>query len=173
MAFILLDLLFQSYLWRLRLYLSSHITPKIVLNITKTVKIYWYISTFFEVLMICLIFQFLRASYALITRYCEQKQKACSAVIFHILQFFFFHSTLPSRSHEVPPYCLALFLFCDPADMDVKIFFSRQFSFYVARETREIVVRVRNDPRSKPTLKKFNIEEFSVIDVDGTTQRLV
>ena len=86
---------------------------------------------------------------------------------------FFFHSTLPSRSHEVPPYCLALFLFCDPADMDVKIFFSRQFSFYVARETREIVVRVRNDPRSKPTLKKFNIEEFSVIDVDGTTQRLV
>ena len=86
---------------------------------------------------------------------------------------FFFHSTLPSRSHEVLPYCLALFLFCDPADMDVKIFFSRQFSFYVARETREIVVRVRNDPRSKPTLKKFNIEEFSVIDVDGTTQRLV
>ena len=115
MAFILLDLLFQSYLWRLRLYLSSHITPKIVLNITKTVKIYWYISTFFEVLMICLIFQFLRASYALSTRYCEQKQKACSAVIFHILRW---------RSHEVLPYYLALFLFCDPADMDVKIFFS-------------------------------------------------
>ena len=152
--------------------MSSHITPKIVLNITKTVKIYWYISTFFEVLMICLIFQFLRASYALSTRYCEQKQKACSAVIFDILPFFF-DSTLPSRSHEVLPYCLALFLFCDPADMDVKIFFSRPFSFYVARETREIVVRVRNDPRSKPTLKKFNIEEFSVIDVDGTTQRLV
>ena len=180
MAFILLDLLFQSYLWRLRLYLSSHITPKIVLNITKTVKIYWYISTFFEVLMICLIFQFLRASYALITRYCEQKQKACSAVIFHILQFFFFDSTLPWRSHEVPPYCLALFLFCDPADMEAKIFLVSpalslqvQFSFYMARETREIVVRVRNDPRSKPTLKKFNIEEFSVIDVDGTTQRLV
>ena len=85
----------------------------------------------------------------------------------------FCDSSLPSRSHEVLPYCLALFLFCDPADMDVKIFFSRQFSFYVARETREIVVRVRNDPRSKPTLKKFNIEEFSVIDVDGTTQRLV
>ena len=105
--------------------MSSHITPKIVLNITKTVKIYWYISTFFEVLMICLIFQFLRASYALSTRYCEQKQKACSAVIFHILQFFsFFDSTLPSRSHEVLPYYLALFLFCDPADMDVKIFFS-------------------------------------------------
>ena len=164
--------------------MSSHITPKIVLNITKTVKIYWYISTFFEVLMICLIFQFLRASYALSTRYCKQKQKACSAVIFHILQFFFFHSTFPSRSHEVPPYCLALFLFCDPADMDVKIFFSVarrlqlsvykvQFSFHVARETREIVVRVRNDPRSKPTFKKFNIEEFPVIDVDGTTKRLV
>ena len=37
---------------------------------------------------------------------------------------FFFDSTLPSRSHEVLPYYLALFLFCDPADMDVKIFFS-------------------------------------------------
>ena len=97
---------------------------------------------------------------------------------------FFFDSTFPSRSHEVLPYCLALFLFCDPADMDVKIFFSVarrlqlsvykvQFSFHVARDTREIVVRVRNDPRSKPTFKKFNIEEFSVIDVDGTTQRLV
>ena len=124
MAFILLDLLFQSYLWPLRLYLSSHITPKIVLNIYQTVKIYWYISTFFEVLMICLIFQFLRASYALSTRYCEQKQKACSAVIFHILQFFLF--SIPLWSNEVPPYCLALFLFCDPADMDVKIilFFS-------------------------------------------------
>ena len=96
----------------------------------------------------------------------------------------FCDSSLPSRSHEVLPYCLALFLFCDPADMDVKIFFSVarrlqlsvykvQFSFHVARETREIVVRVRNDPRSKPTFKKFNIEEFSVIDVDGTTQRLV
>ena len=68
--------------------------------------------------------------------------------------------------------------------MDVKIFFSVarrlqlsvykvQFSFHVARETREIVVRVRNDPRSKPTFKKFNIEEFPVIDVDGTTKRLV
>ena len=181
MAFILLNLLFQSYLWRLRLYLSSHITPDIVLNITKTIKIYWYISTFFEILMICLIFQFLRASYALSTRYCEQKQKACSAVIFHILQFFF---SIPLCLHEVLPYCLALFLFCDPADMDVKIFFSIatrlqlsvykvQFSFYVARETREIVVRVRNDPRSKPTFKKFNIEEFPVIDVDGTTKRLV
>ena len=34
---------------------------------------------------------------------------------------FFFDSTLPSRSHEVLPYCLALFLFCDPANMDVKI----------------------------------------------------
>ena len=97
---------------------------------------------------------------------------------------FFFHSTLPSRSHEVPPYCLALFLFCDPADMDVKIFFSVatrlqlsvykvQFSFYAARETREIVVRVRNDPRSKPTFKKFNIEEFPVIYIDCTTKRLV
>ena len=136
--------------------------------------------------MICLIFQFLRASYALSTRYCKQKQKACSAVIFHILQFFFrFHFAFTkSRSHEVLPYCLALFLFCDPADMDVKIFFSVarrlqlsvykvQFSFYVARETREIVFRVRNDPRSKPTFKKFNIKEFPVIDVDGTTQRLV
>ena len=79
------------------------------------------VYTFFEVLMICLIFQFLRASYALSTRYCKQKQKACSAVIFHILQFFVFDSTLPWRSHEVPPYCLALFLFCDPADMEAKI----------------------------------------------------
>ena len=55
---------FHSYVWLLRLYLSSHITQEIVLNVTKTVKIYWYISTFFEVLMICLIFQFLTASYA-------------------------------------------------------------------------------------------------------------
>ena len=36
----------------------------------------------------------------------------------------FCDSTLPSRSHEVLPNCLALFLFCDPADLDVKIFFS-------------------------------------------------
>ena len=64
MLFLPSDLLFHNYLWLLQLYLSSHITPEIVLNITKTVKIYWYISTFFKVLMICLIFQFLRASYA-------------------------------------------------------------------------------------------------------------
>ena len=123
MAFILLDLLFQSYLWRLRLYLSSHITPKIVLNITKTVKIYWYISTFFEVHMICLIFQFLRASYALSTRYCEQKQKACSAVIFHILQFFFrFHFAFTKSRSTALLFSFVLVLW--PADMDVKIFFS-------------------------------------------------
>ena len=133
--------------------------------------------------MICLIFQFLRASFALSTRYCEQKQKRAPPLFFTFYNFFF-DSILPSRSHEVLPYFLALFLFCDPADMDVKIFFSVatrlqlsvykvQFSFYVARETREIVVRVRNDPRNKPTFKKFNIEEFPVIDVDGTTQRLV
>ena len=30
----------------------------------------------------------------------------------------FCDSSLPSRSHEVLPYCLALFLFCDPANMD-------------------------------------------------------
>ena len=121
--FILLDLLFQSYLWRLRLYLSSHITPKIVLNITKTFKIYWYISTFFEVLMICLIFQFLRASYALSTRYCEQKQKACSAVIFHILQFFFrFHFAFTKSRSTALLFSFVLVLW--PTGMDVNIFFS-------------------------------------------------
>ena len=128
MAFILLDLLFQSYLWRLRLYLSSHITPKIVLNITKTVKIYWYISTFFEVLMICLIFQFLRASLCIKYQVLRAQTESVLRRYFSHSTIFFFHSTLPSRSHEVLPYCLALVLFCDPADMDVKIFFIR-YSF--------------------------------------------
>ena len=98
MLFLPSDLFFHSYLWLLQLYLSGHITPEIVLNITETVKIYWCISTFFKVLMICLIFQFLRASYALFTFY-----KISS----------FCDSILPSRSHEVLPYCLAFFLFCD------------------------------------------------------------
>ena len=46
-------------------------------------------------------------------------------------------------------------------------------SLQMARETREIEVRVRNEPLSKPSFKKFNIEEFPVIDIDGTTQWLV
>ena len=97
----------------------------------------------------------------------------------------FCDSSLPTRSHEVLPYCLALFLFCDPADMDrhcmisapqyslsapqLKYFlvqprgYSLEFtryrsSFDMARETREIVVRVRNDPvanlRSKNSILK-------------------
>ena len=107
-----------------------------------------------------------------------------------ILRRYYSHSlkyvrfAIPLCLHEVLRHCLALFLSCDPADVDVKIFFSVstrlqlwvykvQFSFYMARETREIVVQVKNDPCGKPTFKKFNIEEFPVIVVDGTTQRLV
>ena len=58
MLFIKSDLLFHSYVWLVRLYLSSHITPKIILNITKkkSYKRCWYISTLFEVLIICFIF---------------------------------------------------------------------------------------------------------------------
>ena len=48
------------------------------------------------------------------------QKKLYSAVIVHILQnISFCDSSLPRRSHEVPPYCLALFLFCDPAGMDI------------------------------------------------------
>ena len=123
MLFLPSDVLFHSYLWLLQLYSSGHITPEIVLNITKTVKIYWYISTFFEVLMIYLIFQFLRASYALSTRYCKQKQKACSAVIFHILQFFFrFHFAFTKSRSTALLFSFVLVLW--PTGMDVNIFFS-------------------------------------------------
>ena len=101
-------------------------TPKMALNITKKLYIYIYICMYvcmyiyIEILMICLRFQFLTASYASSTRYVKHKQKAYSVVVVHIPQNIFilwFH--LPRRNHEELLYYLALFLFCNLTGMDI------------------------------------------------------
>ena len=39
--------------------------------------------------------------------------------------------------------------------------------------TAKIVVRVMNDPKNKRTFKKFRIDQFPVMGVAETTQKLV
>ena len=57
--------------------------------------------------------------------------------------FSFCDSTLPRRNHEVLPYCLVLFLFCDPAGMDVVLYTTVKILFSVATRFQLWVYKVQ------------------------------